>query len=1054
VKLLKQGLGLVLLGASLSAVPSLQTAAAGSPAADDTNLVQRMRSAASDDVRVTTERATGKVSFIRTVGDGDLMPSVDAGASRADAVDKAGAYLDEYARAFGARPADLVQTSSSSDRVGRTVSYEQRYDGVRVFGTSLRAHLDSDGDLTAVNGELVPVGTVDTNAALSAGAAGEGAVRMVKAQPPTDDAGRSDVSGLKAASTELLIYKRGLVQGLRNGATELVYQIEVTNGRNVREMVFLNADTGKIVNRYSMIHDALDRKLYEDSPDSTPVWEENDPFPGTLNEDQQNLVLSAGEAYWLYNNAFGRDSYDGAGATMRTVNNDPSISCPNANWNGATTNYCDGVTSDDVVSHEWTHAYTEYTHALIYQWQSGALNEAYSDVFGETLDLINNREDEGEGDIDAKRPDGLCSKYTRGAIGATINSPAEIAGPCAGAAAAQFGPVFDKVGVTTDVVVGTDPADGGGPSPTDGCSDFTNAGDISGVFVYVDRGSCTFDTKADNAAEAGATGIVVGDNAPDRAPISMSGTADIYGLMVTQGDGTKIKSVPGPVNMTITDTETEDKADSYRWLMGEKSDAFGGAIRDMWNPTCYGDPGKVSDVEYQCSSDDSGGVHSNSGVINHGYAFLVDGGTYNGATIDGIGLTKALAIYYRAMTEYQTDISDFVDHAEAIESSCTDLIGQTLKELSTAANDAQDSTEQISAADCEQVATMTEAAELRVDPTDQCAWEQMLTPGETPGCGAGFTETAFFTEDFEDGLDGWTQSADSVFGGPTFDWESVSTYPIEEPEGDGHTSDVAFGPAPDEGDCSGTATDISSANYLTSGDIEVPGDAQAPRMSFDHYVATEVGYDGGNVQLSVDGGEFTPVPAEAFVTNEPDTILSEADDNTNPLAGQPGFTGTNPGHAFGSWGNSTVDLAAAGVAPGSTVQVRFAIGRDGCGSGIEGAGWYVDNVQLVSCVAIPEPGRTATDTRVVKYWPKPVPAGHPFRVKVKVTADEGTPHGKVQIRKRGGKILGTARLVDGIAKVKVTKKFRPGKVRLVAKYLGNNNFKPSKDRFTVRVVRR
>ena len=60
--------------------------------------------------------------------------------------------------------------------------------------------------------------------------------------------------------------------------------------------------------------------------------------------------------------------------------------------------------------------------------------------------------------------------------------------------------------------------------------------------------------------------------------------------------------------------------------------AFGGAIRDMWNPTCYGDPGKVSDAEYYCRTDDSGGVHSNSGVVNHGYALLVDGGTYNGVT--------------------------------------------------------------------------------------------------------------------------------------------------------------------------------------------------------------------------------------------------------------------------------------------------------------------------------------------------------------------------------------------------------------------------------------
>ena len=60
----------------------------------------------------------------------------------------------------------------------------------------------------------------------------------------------------------------------------------------------------------------------------------------------------------------------------------------------------------------------------------------------------------------------------------------------------------------------------------------------------------------------------------------------------------------------------------------------------MWTPTCMGDPGKVSDAEYFCGTDDGGGVHSNSGVPNHAYALTVDGGTYNGRTITGIGLDQ------------------------------------------------------------------------------------------------------------------------------------------------------------------------------------------------------------------------------------------------------------------------------------------------------------------------------------------------------------------------------------------------------------------------------
>ena len=124
---------------------------------------------------------------------------------------------------------------------------------------------------------------------------------LVKAQPPTDADGHANTDGIRAKSTDLVIYKQGLVQGLPNGATSLVYLVEVSNDANVRDMVFVDADTGKVVNRYSMIHDALDRELYEDVPrPPTPVWEEGDPFPGALNEDQQNAGGPPVESYWLF----------------------------------------------------------------------------------------------------------------------------------------------------------------------------------------------------------------------------------------------------------------------------------------------------------------------------------------------------------------------------------------------------------------------------------------------------------------------------------------------------------------------------------------------------------------------------------------------------------------------------------------------------------------------------------------------------------------------------------------------------------------------------------
>ena len=57
--------------------------------------------------------------------------------------------------------------------------------------------------------------------------------------------------------------------------------------------------------------------------------------------------------------------------------------------------------------------------------------------------------------------------------------------------------------------------------------------------------------------------------------------------------------------------------------------------------------------------------------------------TYNGQTIGAIGLVKAAHLYWRAQSVYQIPTSKFPDHADALEASCTDLIGQPLNALST-----------------------------------------------------------------------------------------------------------------------------------------------------------------------------------------------------------------------------------------------------------------------------------------------------------------------------------------------------------------------------------
>ena len=280
VRYLKQGVCLALLGAGLAAVPGIQAAAAGTTGGG--SLVEQMRDTAQGSVALSTSSATGKVGFIRAGRGGDLMPGV-AAQSSAQAAAKATSYLDDYASAFGARPDELVQGKTMSTPYGWTVSYTQAYHGVPVFGSMLKANIDRDGDLTSVNGYAAPGLSLSTTPQHSASEAAQRAIAFVKANPAE---GVKDMSGLEAAVNQLVVYRMGAVKG-EAGDTILAHQIEVTNKKTVRDTVIVDATTGKVVNRYSMMDTALDRHLFEAVVETTTpaldfdqVWDEGDPLAG------------------------------------------------------------------------------------------------------------------------------------------------------------------------------------------------------------------------------------------------------------------------------------------------------------------------------------------------------------------------------------------------------------------------------------------------------------------------------------------------------------------------------------------------------------------------------------------------------------------------------------------------------------------------------------------------------------------------------------------------------------------------------------------------------
>ncbi|HVT58825.1 MAG TPA: M4 family metallopeptidase [Thermoanaerobaculia bacterium] len=119
----------------------------------------------------------------------------------------------------------------------------------------------------------------------------------------------------------------------------------------------------------------------------TQVRGEGDPESGDAAADE--AYDNSGKTYDFYLKVFNRNSLDNQGMGLdSSVHYDSSYN--NAFWNGEQMVYGDGdgviftgfTSAIEVVAHELTHGITSHEAKLVYQDQSGALNEHFSDVFG------------------------------------------------------------------------------------------------------------------------------------------------------------------------------------------------------------------------------------------------------------------------------------------------------------------------------------------------------------------------------------------------------------------------------------------------------------------------------------------------------------------------------------------------------------------------------------------------------------------------------------------------------------------------------------------------
>lgn len=328
---------------------------------------------------------------------------------------------DVFQELFGMNESEeFRQIKSDKDPLGFVHDvYQQYYKGVKVEGACYKVH-SRDGEVELLSGHYYDIfQEVETTPSLREFAALAAALNHVKAKQyiwqGSNKRPRAELVILadpKGVTPPKLAYKFDIY------ATDPLY----------RANVFIDAHSGEFITEHPIIHhtdvDASGNSLYNGQVNFTADFtgsayrlrqnafgggiETYDMGNGTSYSRATDITSSSSnftnddaavQAHWGAEQTYqyflqrhGRNSFNGAGATIRSYVH-YSTNYVNAFWDGARMTYGDGdgqnygpLVSLDIVGHEIAHGVTQYAADLIYQNESGALNESFSDIFGEAIE--------------------------------------------------------------------------------------------------------------------------------------------------------------------------------------------------------------------------------------------------------------------------------------------------------------------------------------------------------------------------------------------------------------------------------------------------------------------------------------------------------------------------------------------------------------------------------------------------------------------------------------------------------------------------------------------
>ena len=292
------------------------------------------------------------------------------------------AVLDIHGRLFGITdPRNQLRRLRTDicDQGNVHHRYQQIYRGIEVFTGQLIIHQDPQGQFLAVNGDFYPLRSdVPTNPVLTI----EEAVFLAAGELRMDEP--------RASEQRLTIVDPGWYGDPSDGTIQLAWHMVVGSQTVLPEHVLIDAIDGTMVDHWPALHSAINRRIHDGTGGGLPgTLVRSEGAAPTGDADVDGVYDFTGDFYRLINSGLNRDGIDGAGGILRATANWSDGICPNAIWNGSGTAFCDGLATDDIVGHEFGHGLTDNTADLIYQNQSGQLNESFSDVFGELVDLWN-----------------------------------------------------------------------------------------------------------------------------------------------------------------------------------------------------------------------------------------------------------------------------------------------------------------------------------------------------------------------------------------------------------------------------------------------------------------------------------------------------------------------------------------------------------------------------------------------------------------------------------------------------------------------------------------